>query len=53
MNQFLRAREVDAYVALGRWLLGQGLAAADLLPSTSLDGVVPTGASIGGGGMDI
>ena len=32
LNQFLRAREVDAYVALGRWLLQRGLAAADLLP---------------------
>jgi hypothetical protein len=44
LNQFLRAREVDAYVALGRWLLRQGLAAADLLPSTSLDDMVPAGA---------
>jgi Patatin-like phospholipase len=33
MDQFLHAREVDAYIALGRWLLQRGLAVADLLPS--------------------
>jgi hypothetical protein len=32
MNQFLRASDVDAYIALGRWLFQHGLAAADLLP---------------------
>jgi hypothetical protein len=32
LNQFLSARDVDAYVALGRWLLARGLAAADLPP---------------------
>ena len=32
MNQFLSARDVDAYIALGRWLLQHGLAAADLPP---------------------
>ncbi|MEV4175512.1 hypothetical protein [Nonomuraea sp. NPDC049709] len=33
VNQFLRARDVDAYVALGRWLMQRGLLAADLLPA--------------------
>ncbi|WP_043622728.1 hypothetical protein [Nonomuraea candida] len=33
LNQFLRARDVDAYVTLGRWLFQHGLAAADLLPA--------------------
>jgi hypothetical protein len=33
LNQFLCARDVDAYIALGRWLFQQGLNEADLLPS--------------------
>ncbi|MFC4121015.1 hypothetical protein [Nonomuraea zeae] len=33
LNQFLSSRDVDAYVALGRWLLARGLAAADLPPA--------------------
>ncbi|MEV0388864.1 hypothetical protein [Nonomuraea sp. NPDC050643] len=33
LNQFLRARDVDAYVTLGRWLFQHGLAEADLLPA--------------------
>lgn len=32
LNQFLRAREVDAYIALGRWLFQHGLGIADLMP---------------------
>ncbi|WP_214107643.1 hypothetical protein [Acrocarpospora catenulata] len=34
LNQFLSARDVDAYIALGRWLFHRGLAAADLLPAS-------------------
>ncbi|WP_049565882.1 hypothetical protein [Nonomuraea sp. SBT364] len=33
LNQFLGARDVDAYVALGRWLFQRGLVAADLPPA--------------------
>ncbi|WP_336204381.1 hypothetical protein [Nonomuraea sp. LPB2021202275-12-8] len=33
LNQFLCARDVDAYIALGRWLFQRGLDAADLLPA--------------------
>ncbi|GII02056.1 hypothetical protein [Planobispora takensis] len=32
LNQFLCARDVDAYIAFGRWLFQSGLVAADLLP---------------------
>ncbi|GIH21815.1 hypothetical protein Aph01nite_01250 [Acrocarpospora phusangensis] len=32
LNQFLAARDVDAYIALGRWLFQRGLVAADLIP---------------------
>lgn len=38
LNQFLLARDVDAYIALGRWLFQRGLGSADLLPSQSLNG---------------
>jgi hypothetical protein len=31
-NQFLRARDVDAYIALGRWLFQRALGSADLMP---------------------
>jgi hypothetical protein len=34
-NQFLSAHDVDAYIALGRWLLQRGLTIADLLPPES------------------
>jgi hypothetical protein len=36
-NQFLRAREVDAYIALGRWLFHRGHGIADLIPSETLN----------------
>ncbi|HEU5155560.1 MAG TPA: hypothetical protein VFU43_01065 [Streptosporangiaceae bacterium] len=42
LNQFLRAREVDAYIALGRWLFQRGLHTADLMPS---DGAAVEGTS--------
>jgi hypothetical protein len=32
MNQFLLARDVDAYITLGRWLFDQGYLEADLHP---------------------
>jgi len=32
LNQFLRARDVDAYLALGRWLFAKGVELADLPP---------------------
>ncbi|HZO65445.1 MAG TPA: hypothetical protein VFB74_10615 [Kribbellaceae bacterium] len=32
LNQFLMARDVDAYVALGRWLFKEGVLLADLPP---------------------
>jgi hypothetical protein len=35
-NQFLRARDVDAYIALGRWLFQRGLGSADLMPAETI-----------------
>lgn len=45
LNQFLRARDVDAYLALGRWLFREALDRADLPPAAyrvrSADGTEP------------
>lgn len=41
VNQFLRAKDVDAYIALGRWLFARAHEAADLPPD-----VAPAAASM-------
>ncbi|MEV0620063.1 hypothetical protein AB0I81_42560 [Nonomuraea sp. NPDC050404] len=50
LNQFLRARDVDAYITLGRWLFQHGLAAADLLPAQApaVGGLPAGGVTVGG-----
>jgi hypothetical protein len=37
MNQFLHARDVDGYIALGRWLFRQAVTKADLMPVRQSD----------------